>query len=330
MKKIFLFSALIFLSVGVFAQAKKKTTTKKATTTAPVNTVAKEEATPVTAPKPIKQKKFKQDGYVFAKDTVTVLVEPVPMAVINREDVIFTKRVWREIDFRDKGNKTLTSPKVNLLAVIFDAVSKGEVDLHNIDDESFERDPISATKASAGGKSMADTSFLGVNLNTNELNGANNDFFALSFKGLRIKEDWVFDGRRGVFEPRIIGVAPIRMDTRQSLNADGSPVVGADGQPMAPTVTDQPVGWINFEELRPVLANTKIANDENSNSGLTFDDVFLRRLFFSNVIKEDNAADLRIQDLELNGRRLTEKERLLKSEEIKKKMADFEQGLWEY
>ncbi len=330
MKRILLLTGFVFFSLGSFAQVKKKTTAAKPKPVA-TNPVTQEVAsTPAATPKPIKPRKFKQDGYVFDKDTVVVQVEPIPLPVINKEDVVFTKRVWREIDFRDKGNKVLTSPKVNLLAVIFDAISKGELELHAIDDESFQKEPIASTKSGANDKSLVDTSFLGVNLNTNELNGANNDFFAQSFKGLRVKEDWVFDGKRGTFEPRIVGIAPIRMDTRQAMNADGTPVLGADGQPMPPTITDQPVGWINFEELRPLLANTKIANDENSNSGLTFDDVFLRRLFFSNIIKEDNAADLRIQDIEINGRRLTDKEKLVEAEKIRKKMADFEQGLWEY
>jgi len=331
MKRIFLFSAFVILSVGVFAQARRNNTANrnnppKKTTTAPAKT---ETAPPVVAQDvPKKPKKFKQDGFVYDRDTV--VAEPVPYAKIAREDAVVAMRVWREIDFRDKGNKVLTSPKVNLLGVIYDAISKGELELYAIDDEKFEKDPVSSLKSAAGGKSLADTSFLGVNPNTNELNGANNDFFALSFKGIRIKEDWVFDLRRGVLEPRIVGVAPVRMDSRQALNADGTPMVGADGQPLPATVTEQPVGWIYFEDLRPVLANTKIANDGNDNSGITFDDIFLRRLFFSNITKESNSSDLRIQDIEINGRKLTDKEKLLEAERIKKKIADYEQGLWEY
>lgn len=324
MKRIFLITIGVIFSVSVFAQVKKNTGNKKA-----VATSAKPEVAPPT-PKAKKPIKFKQDGFVFTRDTAVVLVEPVPLAEINREDAIYTKRIWREVDFRDQGNKVLTSPKVNLLGVIFAAINNGELDLHAIDDESFEREPVSSSKPNAKAMSAADTSFLGVNPNTNELNGANNDFFAASFKGIRIKEDWVFDIRRGVFEPRIVGIAPIRLDSRQSLNSDGSPIMGADGQPMPPAVTEQPVGWINYEELRPLLANTKISNDGNDNSGLTFDDIFLRRLFFSNIVKEANSGDLRIQDMEVNGRLLTSKERLLEAERIKKKMADFEQGLWEY
>lgn len=331
MKKIFLLSFLaVFSFATAQAQTKKKAAPKKAASTAkPVEQAVVKETTPVvTVPK--KPAKFKQDGFVFAKDTVAVVVEPIAYPVIKREDVVYAKRVWREVDFRDRANRVLASPKVNLLAVVFDAISKGELELHEIDDEAFLKHPVSSEKRGSGGKSYADTLFLGVNVNTNELNSVSNDFFAQSFKGLRIKEDWILDIRRGVFEPRIVGVAPIRLDTRQAINADGSAILGADGQPMPPSVTEQPVGWINFDELRPLLANTKIVNNENSNSGITFDDIFVRRLFYSNIIKEDNVNDLRIQDMTINGRPLTERERLLESEKIKKKIADFEQGLWEY
>jgi gliding motility associated protien GldN len=325
--RIVLVAALLGISSLAFAQTKKKTKqpTKATTQTTTTKPVA---STPAAAPKPKKPLKYKQDGFVFAKDTV--VVEPTPYPVIKREDVLYTKRVWREVDFRDRGNKVLTSPKVNLLGVMYKAISNGELELYGIDDESFEKYPVSADRPNDKAKSMADTAFLGVNPNTNELNGANNDFFAQSFKGIRIKEDWIFDGKRGVFEPRIIGVAPIRLDIRQSLNSDGTPMLGPNNQPLPPTVTEQPVGWIYFDDLRQVLANTKIANDGNDNSGLTFDDIFTRRLFFSYITKESSSSDLRIQDLEINGRLLTDKEKLIEGERIKKKMAEFEQGLWEY
>lgn len=326
MKKISLFSVFMLFAVLSFAQAKKRT--KKPPARKPATAVAAPiEVTPEIKKKPIK---FKQDGFVFAKDTVVVVEAPVALAEIRREDAVYTRRIWREVDFRDHGNRVLASPKVNLLAVIFDAINKGELELHAIDDESFEREPISSSKASGTAMSAADTSFLGVNPNTNELNGVNNEFFAQAFKGLRIKEDWVLDVRRGVFEPRIVGIAPIRLDSRQALNEDGSPVMGPDGMPMAAAVTEQPVGWINYEELRPLLANTKIMNDGNDNSGLTFDDIFLRRLFFSNIVKQASSSDLRIQDMEINGRMMTGIEKLQEAERIKKKMEEFEQGLWEY
>lgn len=299
MKRIFLFLAFVAVSSAIYAQ-----------------------------PDPVKPKKFKQDGYIYAKDTV--VVEPIPYPEIKREDVIYAKRIWREIDFRDQGNRILNSPKVNLIGVIYDAISRGELELFGIEDESFEKEPVSVEKPQNNDKSLADTSFLGINPNTNELNSANNDFFAQTFKGLRIKEDWIFDGKRGVFEPRIVGVAPIRLDIKQQVNQDGSPIVDVNGQQLPPDIREQPVGWIYFDDLRMLLANTKVANDGNDNSGITFDDVFLRRLFFSYIVKESNIADLRIQDIKINGRELTDKERLIEAERIKKKIADFEQALWEY
>jgi hypothetical protein len=70
---------------------------------------------------------------------------------------------------------------------------------------------------------------------------------------------------------------------------------------------------------------TKIANNGNDNSGINFDDVFVRRLFYSNITKWSNAADNRIVDYIANS-----KDRLIESERIKKWLSDFEQGLWEY
>ena len=83
-------------SVASFAQTKKGTKNPpRKTATVPVKPVE-------VAPKPKKPIKFKQDGFVFTKDTVVVIVEPVPYAEIRREDAIYTKRVWREVDFRDQ------------------------------------------------------------------------------------------------------------------------------------------------------------------------------------------------------------------------------------
>jgi dephospho-CoA kinase len=82
---------------------------------------------------------------------------------------------------------------------------------------------------------------------------------------------------------------------------------------------------IDGDDLREILVKTKVANNYNDNSGINFDDIFTRRLFYSNITKQSNTADNRIEDILFNP-----KERLLESEKIKKAMADFEQGLWEY
>ncbi len=273
-------------------------------------------------------KKFapKKDGYI--SNQVVVADTVVPLSVINDEDKAYVKRVWREIDLRDRGNAILASPKVNLIGVIYAALNNGELEMYAGDDEDFKGQPLSGAKGNdpkAINSSTVDTAFLGVNPNTNEINRANNEFFAASFTTIRIKEDWVLDIKRGIFEPRIVGIAPVRVDIKTQVDNNGNPIVdslNAAGNTQALKIV---AGWFYFDDLREILVKSKIANNGNDNSGINFDDVFIRRLFYSNITKWSNAADNRIEDYVGNS-----KERLLESEKFKKILSDFEQGLWEY
>lgn len=307
MKKLFFLSIFILATVFAFAQT-------------PVTPPATKTVVP-------KKKNPKKDGFIFREESVADTV--VPYSVVNKEDVYFTKRVWREIDLRDRGNQIMASPKVNLIGVIYKALNNGELDLYAPSDENFEGEPISQKKdaaAKSNSHSAVDSAFLGVNPATNEINRADNEFFKDRFISLRIKEDWILDIRRGIFEPRIVGVAPVIMQLSFPQDKDGNPVLDPiSGKPRVDTLGTPAVGWLYFDDLRQILVKTKVANNNNDNSGINFDDVFVRRLFFSNITKVSNSADERFKDYIANT-----KDQLLESERWKKYIADFEQGLWEY
>lgn len=283
--------------------------------------------TPVSNTVVPKKKLPKKDGFIFREESVADTV--VPYSVVNKEDVYFTKRVWREIDLRDRGNEIMASPKVNLIGVIYKALNDGELDLYSPNDEDFQGEPISQKKdaaAKTNSNSAVDSAFLGVNPATNEVNRADNEFFKSRFIALRIKEDWILDIRRGIFEPRIVGVAPVIMQLSFPQDNNGNPVIDpVSGKPKVDTLGTPAVGWLYFDDLRHILVKTKVANNNNDNSGINFDDVFVRRLFFSNITKVSNTADERFKDYLANS-----KDQLLESERWKKYIADFEQGLWEY
>ncbi|MCY1505603.1 gliding motility associated protein GldN [compost metagenome] len=308
MKKILLFTFFVSITLGVYAQ-------NQGTIAAPpAGNAAKTKFAP------------KKDGYISTETTVADTV--VPYSVINDEDKAYVKRVWREIDLRDRGNSVLASPKVNLLGVIYDALKSGELEMYAPDDESFKGQPVNNNRGrdlNAVGNTSADTLFLGVNPATNEINRANNEFFAASYTTIRLKEDWVLDIKRGIFEPRIIGIAPVRIDVRTPVDNNGNAVVDPVTNTVRADTLRMVAGWFYFDDLRKFLVHTKIANNGNDNSGINFDDVFVRRLFYSNITKWSNAADNRIEDY------ITDpKERLFESERFKKALSDFEQGLWEY
>lgn len=305
MRKLFLLSLCLIANLALFAQNKT--------------------VTPPTKKAPAK-KAPKVDGFIYREATAVDTV--VPYAEVKPEDVFFTKRVWREIDFRDPGNIIFASPKVNLIGIIYNAISNGELDLYGANDEEWKGEPISAKKENkpkSVNSSSADTAFLGINPSTNEINRANNDFFVASFISLRVKEDWILDIKRGIFEPRIIGVAPIRIDVKTAVDNNGNPIVDPATNKVRADTVKSVAGWIHFDDLRPILAANKIANNNNDNSGINFDNIFVRRLFYSNITKVSNTLDNRIEDILFNP-----KERLLESEKLKKALSDFEQGLWEY
>lgn len=367
MKKI---SSLLFASMilvgSAFAQTKGKVTpTKKPTTQAPApQTVAQADTT---VKKPKKRKPI-QDGFIFTDSLLSDSATQYPK--VEMKDVILTRRIWRDIDFRDPGNKVLNSQVVNVAAEIYKAIAAGELDMYDNNDENFKKDPINneedpeLTKKYGGRKtSLAEETFIGTTtkedkngnigpaLNIDKVEG-NELFFTENFYKIRLKEDWILDGKRGVFEPHIIGVALLRKPEGQQPVPNGQPPVadpnnttGTQGTPVNGTgysvgatdlsnepgeVDGQIIGWIPFEQLRQVLARVKIPNENNDFSGITYDDIFMKRLFFSNIIKASTASEMKLKDTKFNGRLLTRKELLLESERIKKEMGDFEQGLWEY
>jgi gliding motility associated protien GldN len=156
----------------------------------------------------------------------------------------------------------------------------------------------SASKAAAGTVEVSDNKTGTVTTVTNDFNG---DLF-LKF---RIKEDWIFDTKRSIFEPRIVGIAPLKFNEVSKQW--------------------QPVFWVYYTEAREILTKKRLINTNNDASSLSFDDFFIRRLFSSYIVKESNPGDNKIRDIITDPR-----ERLMESERIKKSVLDYEQGLWEY
>jgi gliding motility associated protien GldN len=270
-------------------------------------------ATPVSAPvlKKTKIKTPPKDGFYARKDVDSSVM--VPFADVREEDVFYSKRVWREIDLRDTINSVLKSESSKLIEILMDAVANEELTVYS-------------PKDTASGKLLEDNDSFKIAMTAQEaLTGArgtsegdpdaNGKVGAPIMKRLRpdeflkyrIKEDWILDVKRSVFEPRIIGIAPMKM-------VEGN---------------WQPVFWIYYDEARPLLSKSKLVNPSNDASVLTYDDFFVRRLFSSNIVKETNPANKTIIEI-LNQTDPKDPRKLYESDRIKKSMSDYEQSLWEY
>lgn len=108
---------------------------------------------------------------------------------------------------------------------------------------------------------------------------------------------------------RIIAICPVRI-LRDEDNS---------------IVSKQPLFWAPYDNAtRTVLVQAPFYNRNNTSNRLSYDDVFLKRLFDSYIYREDNIYDRTIFDY-TNG-----VESLQESERIKQEIIDYEQFLWEY
>ncbi len=244
--------------------------------------------------------------------------KPIPYAYLREADAMYKKRVWRVIDLREKINLNLyypTSPikdRMSLIDLLLNGIANEGVTAYNTDDDRFTQ-PMSRTQI--------DNVFDAVEKSQNYTD-ENGDEQTVMIKGeinssevkqYWLKEDWFFDRKHSTMNVRILGICPIRFYVKDSDD-------GEDAEARK-TYTF----WIYFPEVRRILADHEVFNNNNDAERRTFDDIFFKRYFNSFIVKVSNVYDDRsIQDYSLGI------QSLLEAEALKKQITDYEQDLWEY
>jgi len=226
---------------------------------------------------------------------------------------MWSKRVWREIDFRQKFNQKFYFPIEtqaswkSFIVVVLDALKAGEMQAYDISNTDELLVPITYSEI--------------VGRQTDTLHNIMRrpyppyeeydtviytEFDPTKVMRIRVKEDWYFDKQRSQMMVRIQAICPVMLKER-------------NGQEVT-----EPLFWLSYPESRDVFAQSLVFNRENAAMRLTFDEVFGKRLFDSYVYKEANVFDRRISQY------ATGIDALLESERIKRDMFEFEENLWEY
>ena len=241
---------------------------------------------------------------------------PMPLPYVREADVMWKKTIWREIDFRQKMNQGFYFPTTshknlrNLYTILKEALEDPTSGVVAFEDESITGELIKPTTWNdiktqiTEVQQIPETDDYG---NIISMKNVESEMSSAEVKRCQIKEEWYFDKQRSELLVKSIAICPIRI-----VEKDGAQV-------------PQRLFWVPYDEnLRNVLINSPYFNRSNSANRLSYDDVFLRRVFDSYIIREDNIFDRSIQEYAKGIEILRESER------IKQSIIDFEQNLWEY
>jgi len=168
-----------------------------------------------------------------------------------------------------------------------------------------------------------------------------------SITAYNIKEDWFFDKERSMLDKRVICIAPVArfkydpdknrpgLEEQEEVNRYSSFVgvspTGAleileDGQTSEYTeeFVELELFWLYFPQLRHVLVNYYVYNDQNDAYRMSFDDLFWKRLYSARMYKKTDQYDRDVEDYRYGVDALYEAER------FKETMRTWETDLWNY
>ncbi|RYE24154.1 MAG: gliding motility protein GldN [Sphingobacteriales bacterium] len=234
---------------------------------------------------------------------------------VREADIMWKKRVWREIDIREKQNQAFRFPGDDytgggyFIEIVLDAVKKGKIKAYsNMDDRftsALTKEQVLEILIGKPDTIMSEDPVTG----EIKMVISSREFNPDVVTKYRMKEDWVFDRNLGRMVVRIIGVAPIQ----DIYNEDGT------------FRASQAVFWLYYPEMRDMLAQYEVFNPENDVARMSWEEFFEGRYFSSKIIKTSNPFDLTFRERGMSGM-----EALYEGQKSSEMLMDKEHDMWVY
>lgn len=258
------------------------------------------------------QPSLKRDGIY---DRVEHVNAPLEWQYVREADILWKKRVWREIDSREKQNMAFRFPGDEnsgggyFIEILLDALKKGKIQAFSNYDDRFtnimSKDQImeiTAGKLDTFEVENPETGEMEITVKRREFNPE-------SVTKFRIKEDWIIDRNVGQMVVRIIALAPLVDKYGEDGSFRGS----------------QPMFWLYYPDTRPLLAQYEVFNPENDVYRMNWDEFFEGRFFSSKIIKVSNPFDLTFENAGAS-----KIEALYESQRSMEQLFNKEHDLWVY
>lgn len=240
--------------------------------------------------------------------------KPVPYPSLREADILWSKRVWRIIDLRERMNLPLYYPitpkddRYSLISILLYGIQHEGLPVYSINDDEF-KIPISYEMVNERmGATDEVTEIFNPETNLYEEVTYTSEVRVEEVKQIMVKEVWFFDRNYSRMDVRIIGLCPIR----EYIDESGE-------------VVRRQTFWINYPEARNLLARYEVFNAGNDAQRRSFDDIFIKRYFGSYIVQEANMYDNRSIESYAVG-----VDARLESERIKNEIFNFEHDLWEF
>ena len=266
----------------------------------------------------MRSRSLRQEG-AFAEDTSNTLI-PLDYEFLRKDDALFSEKVWRELDLREKMNQSFRYEGIEndgdqqFTTILLKAILSGKI--MAFDDDRFTKPLMIADIQQKLGGGGADTSAV-TDINDPskivEYIVTPRVFNPKDIQKIRLKEQWIFDREASRMFTRIIGISLVKTAYFEGTKRERGV---------------EQLFWVYYPDLRPLLASYQVYNSKNMGaSRMTWEELFESRMFSSFIYKSelDNPGNRTlarmIKDPILQ---------LLEGDNIKNRIFDYEQNLWSY
>ena len=242
--------------------------------------------------------------------------KPLEYENLREDDNLWSEVIWREIDAREKINQVFMYPgrddngDQRFFSILLNAIKNDSVTAFSPDNDRFTI-PLSTSqilKLTSGTYDTVDVTDP-VNGTVEKTISKKPNFPPDSVYTFRIKEQWIFDKEASRMFVRILGIAPIAKQ-----------VSGGKSYPRL-------LFWLYYPDLRKSFAKADVYNPKNFASRMTWEELFEGRYFSSYIIKSSANNP---SDKFLNAMIKDPLFRLLEGENIRNRIFNWEQDLWQY